>query len=144
LCWFPFPFHNVQVGSKGGLFFLENPAPSTNRDFIDGYTYIEVSPNTVEKDEILCIRYGITPMGSFKFPEGYKLCSMVVYLVVKGANCKVKKQIRLHIPHWCSLDSIQLSDHEEKSYVMSCWSPHILRKNQEMFGACVLSANFPV
>jgi hypothetical protein len=131
LCWFPFPFDNVQVGSEGGLFFLENAPTPTNRDFIDGYTYIEISPNTLEKDETLCIRFGITPTGPFKFPEGYKLCSMVVYVVVEGA--KVKKKMRLHIPHWCSEDSIRLSDCEEELHIMSCWSPHILCENQEMF-----------
>ena len=97
---------------------------------MDNYQYVEVPANAIEDNEIACIHYGITPSGPFSFPDGYKLCSMVVYLVVRGA--KLKKPMILHLPHWCCVEEAQKTSPED-TRVKCCLSPHRLQDNQKIF-----------
>jgi hypothetical protein len=131
LCWFPFGFHKAEVGSEGGLICLANlQSRNSTKQGMDNYQYVEVPTNAVEDGDSAYIHYGITPAGPFSFPDGYKLCSMVVYLVVRGA--KLKKPMILHLPHWCSVEKAQTTS-SVGTHVKCCSSPHRLRDDQKLF-----------
>ena len=104
LCWFPFGFRSITVGCDGGKFILENSPDHESEMSTEAFTFLEVPPCAVE-GETAYIHYGITPDGPFSFPDGYKLCSMVVYIIVRGA--KLKKPMILQLPHWCCKDGAQ-------------------------------------
>ena len=129
LCWFPFGIQNVEVGPEGGQFFLGAHQPVDSRRSIDSYTYVEVPAGAVEEGKTVYIDCGITPNGPFSFPDGYKLCSMVVYLSVQGA--KLKKPVILHIPHWVSVSSTQTTKPAKEALLRCCWAPHTLEEGQK-------------
>ena len=134
LCWFPFGLQRIEVGAGGGKFVLDTSTPTTptvgSEDCSDNSVYIEVPPNAIEPDETLSIHYGVTPDGPFIFPKGYKLCSVAVYIFTLGPS--LKESLTLHIPHWCCEDSTPTNGRED-ALVKSCWSPHTLKRDQEMF-----------
>lgn len=131
LCWFPFGVQNVEVGPEGGQFFLGAHQPVDSRQSIDSYTYAEVPAGAVEEGKTVYIDCGITPNGPFSLPDGFKLCSMVVYLSVQGA--KLRKPMILHIPHWVSVASVQTTNSAKGALLRCCWAPHILEDGQKTF-----------
>ena len=145
LCWFPFGLQRIEVGPSGGIFILDTSTPTMptveSKHCSDNSVYIEVPPNAVEPDETLSIHYGVTPDGPFIFPKGYKLCSVAVYIFTLGAS--LKESLTLHIPHWCSEDSTQTNARED-ALVKSCWSPHTLKRDQQMFEFSVVEDYIPM
>ena len=85
----------------------------------------------MEEGKTVYIACGITPNGPFSFPDGYKLCSMVVYLSVQGA--KLKKPMILHIPHWVSVASTQTTNPAKGTLLRCCWAPHTLEEGHKTF-----------
>jgi hypothetical protein len=124
VCWFPFEIQKLEVGHEGGQFILENDQPGTETSL----TYLEVPSLAIEEGEILHIHYGITPDGPFSFPDGYKLCSMVVYIVAQGA--KLKKPMFLHVRHWFHEVGSQKYSFKD---ARCCRSPHTLDDDAIMF-----------
>ena len=132
LCWFPFSLGSKKVEVEGAQLFLDNQTSSRDCGYFDCHTYLEIPPNAIEENEILSVNYGITPSGPFSFPKGYNLCSMVVYVVVRGAI--LKKPMKLHLPHWYHEDQKFVGDtEEEESPLKCCWSPHTLKNDQNKF-----------
>ena len=120
-CWVPFGIGTITVGEAGGKYDLDTQSRITS-GISDHHTILEVPPNAIDPGTTVEIRYAIIPDGPFNLPEGYRLGSMVVYLVATGA--KLKKPMILHLPHWLSCTS---SGSEQ---VKCCRASHSLQINK--------------
>ena len=58
-----------------------------------------VPPNALSDDEKVTVYMGATTTGLFDLPEGYKLCSAVVWLSVSPSDVEFKRSISLIVPH---------------------------------------------
>ena len=118
-CWVPFGIGTITVGEAGGKYDLDSQSRAPS-DISDHRTILEVPPNAIDPGTTVEIRYAIIPDGPFNLPEGYRLGSMVVYLVAIGA--KLKKPMLLHLPHWlCCMSS-------GSKQVKCCRASHSLNK----------------
>ena len=118
-CWVPFGIGTITVGEAGGKYDLDSRSRATS-DISDHHTILEVPPNAIDPGTTVEIRYAVIPDGPFNLPEGYRLGSMVVYLVAIGA--KLKKPMFLHLPHWLSFVS------SDSKWVKCCRASHSLNK----------------
>ena len=119
LCWVPFGFSSEPFGWEGSTFNIDTNSPVMKGENCVNQTIIEIPVNTIDQNAKAEIRHGIVTDGPFKLPTGYKLGSMVVYLVSGGA--KLKKSLILHLPHW--LNSVS----DTKKLVKCVWAPHGLQ-----------------
>ena len=82
----------------GGVFSLQ---PEGGEEGVDeDVIQLHVPQGAVRADGegVLEVRYAVIPDGPFRFPEGYKLCSMAVYLHYDPAQ--TTKPFYLLLPHW--------------------------------------------
>ena len=119
LCWVPFGILNEPFGWEGSTINIDTNSPMVKGENFVNQTIIEIPVNTVDQNAKAEIRYGIVADGPFKLPTGYKLGSMVVYLVSGGA--RLKKTLILHLAHWLSIAS------NTKKLVKCVWAPHSLQ-----------------
>ena len=98
VCWVPSRVESLLVTPDGGVFPLE-PKGSNNEGDED-MIQLHVPQGAVRADGegVLEVRYAVIPDGPFRTPEGYKLCSMAVYLYYDPAQ--TTKPFYLLLPHW--------------------------------------------
>lgn len=119
-CWIPFDFQTLFVTTDGGVFVLQ---PNKLKGLSDeAVIQLHVPqgavPTSVGFTEI---RYAILPMGAFQLPDGYCLCSMVVYICFDIEQ--ICKSIYLLLPHWC------VGPNQPRFVV----SPHVLQPGDAVY-----------
>ena len=102
-CWIPFGISTKSFGGDGVIIDIDTNQSPVARDISVNHTIVEVPPNAIDLGGTGEIRYSIITDGEFKLPSGYKLGSMVVYLVCRGS--KLKKPLTVHLPHWLRICS---------------------------------------
>ena len=85
--------------------------------------HLHVPPGAVRADGegVVEIRYGVIPDGPFQIPEGYRLCSTVVY--IKYSQAQTTKPFLLSLPHWSGA-----ADHP-----VFVTSPHTLPEGEQYY-----------
>ena len=86
---------------------------------------LEVPPGAVGSPETVEVHYAVIPEGPFSLPEGYQLCSMVVYIDYAGQH--VTLPLTLSLPNWYGGD-----DHirDGLSFVMAS---HTLKEGEHVY-----------
>ena len=117
VCWIPSGIESLLVTPDGGVFPLQS----------ENSIQLHVPQGAVRADGegVLEVRYAVIPDGPFRTPEGYKLCSMAVYLYYDPAQ--TTKPFHLLLPHWSGAP-----DHP--TFVTS---PHTLQKGEECYPFCL-------
>ena len=85
LCYMPTSIKQFVMSPNGGTITLGSDASLT------------VYPGTVTEETL--VHYAILLHGSFAFPPGYKLGSVIVYLNMDGV--RLMKPVSLFLSHWC-------------------------------------------
>lgn len=98
-CWIPFDFQTLLVTMDGGVFTLQSDQSKWPSD--EAIIQLHVPQGAVPASGmgLVEIRYAILPAGPFQLPDGYRLCSMVVYICLDSDQ--ICKPIYLLLPHWC-------------------------------------------
>ena len=118
VCWIPEGIESLLVTPDGGVFPLQSEGSNNEGD--EDMIQLHVPHGAVRADGegVLEVRYAVIPDGPFRTPEGYKLCSMAVYLYYDPAQ--TTKPFYLLLPHWSGAP-----DHP--TFVAS---PHILPQGE--------------
>ena len=84
---------------------------------------LRVPPGAVAADRggVVEVRYAVIPDGPFQIPEGYRLCSTVVY--IKYSQAQTTKPFLLSLPHWSGA-----ADHP-----VFVTSPHTLPEGEQYY-----------
>ena len=99
VCWIPSGVESLPVTPDGGVFPLQSEG--NNKEGDEDIIQLHVPQGAVRAEverELLEVRYAVIPDGPFRTPEGYKLCSMAVYLYYDPAQ--TTKPFHLLLPHW--------------------------------------------
>ena len=98
VCWIPSGIESLFITPFGGVFPLqaEGGEEEGDKDVIQ----LHVPHGAVRADGEggLEVHYAVIPDGPFRTPEGYRLCSMAVYLYYDPAQ--TTKPFYLLLPHW--------------------------------------------
>ena len=125
VCWIPSGVESLLVTPDGGVFPLQSEGSINKGD--EDMIQLHVPQGAVRADGEgeLEVRYAVIPDGPFRTPEGYKLCSMAVYLYYNPAQ--TTKPFYLHLPHWSGA-----SDHP--TFVTS---PHTIPEGKDCYPFCL-------
>ena len=120
ICWIPLGIESLLVTPDGGVFPLH---PEGEEEGDEAVIQLRVPQGAVREVEegVLEVRYAVIPNGPFRTPEGYRLCSMAVYLYYDPAQ--TAKPFYLLLPHWSGA-----TDHP--TFVTS---PHTLPQGESCF-----------
>ena len=118
LCWIPFGFQSQYIGQEKEELCLQFSEVGKS-------ILLSVSPGALSPSECAEVRYAVIPDGPFKFPEGYQLCSMVVYVYYNGQHDTRPHILRL--PHWYGGE-----DHI-KDGVSFAMAPHTLTRGERVY-----------
>ena len=121
VCWIPLGIESLFITPLGGMFPLqpEGGEKGVDEDMIQ----LHVPQGAVRADGegVLEVRYAVIPDGPFRTPEGYKLCSMAVYLYYNPHQ--TTKPFYLKLPNW--------SDAAEHPTFVT--SPHTLPEGEKHY-----------
>ena len=126
VCWIPSGIESLLVTPDGGVFPLQSEG--NNKEGDEDVIQLHVPQGAVraEREGVLEVRYAVISDGPFRTPEGYKLCSMAVYLYYDPAQ--TTKPFYLLLPHWSGAP-----DHP--TFVTS---PHTLPEGEPCYPFCLL------
>ena len=98
VCWIPSGIESLFITPFGGVFPLQPEGGEEEGD--EDMIQLHVPHGAVRADGegVLEVRYAVIPDGPFRTPDGYKLCSMAVYLYYDPAQ--TTKPFHLLLPHW--------------------------------------------
>ena len=96
VCWIPSGIESLPVTPDGGVFPLQSEGSINEGDMIQ--LHVPQGAVRAEGEGVLEVRYAVIPDGPFRTPEGYKLCSMAVYIYYNPAQ--TTKPFYLLLPHW--------------------------------------------
>ena len=101
VCWIPSGIESLFITPFGGVFPLQPEGGEEEGD--EDMIQLHVPHGAVRADGegVLEVRYAVIPDGPFKTLEGYRLCSMTVYLYYDPAQAT--KPFHLLLPHWSTL-----------------------------------------
>ena len=125
VCWIISGIESLLVTPDGGVFPLQLEGSNNEED--EGMIKLHVPQGAVRADGegVLEVCYAVIPDSPFRTPEGYKLCSMAVYLYYDPAQAT--KPFHLLLPHWSGA-----SDHP--TFVTS---PHTLPEGDVSYPFCL-------
>ena len=117
VCWIPEGIESLLVTPDGGVFPLQSEGNNNEGD--EDVIQLHVPHGAVRADGegVLEVRYAVIPDGPFRTPDGYRLCSMAVYLYYDPAQ--TTKPFYLHLLHWSGAPDHPMFFH---------LSPHTLRR----------------
>ena len=98
VCWIPSGIESFFVTPDGGVFPLQSEGSINEGDEDMIQLHVPQGAVRAEGKGTLQVRYAVIPDGPFRTPEGYKLCSMAVYLYYDPAQ--TTKPFHLLLPHW--------------------------------------------
>ena len=98
VCWIPSGIESFHVTPDGGVFPLQSESSINEGDEDMIQLHVPQGAVRAEVKGTLQVRYAVIPDGPFRTPEGYKLCSMTVYLYYDPAQ--TTKPFHLLLPHW--------------------------------------------
>ena len=98
VCWIPSGIESLLVTPEGGVFPLQSEGSNSEGD--EDVIQLHVPQGAVRAvgEGVLEVRYAVIPDGPFRTPEGYRLCSMTVYLYYDPAQ--TTNPFYLLLPHW--------------------------------------------
>ena len=118
-CWISSGIESLFVTPNGGEFPL---VPVGREEDAKQMIQLCVPSGAVRADgEGVEIRYAVIPDGPFQIPEGYRLCSTVVYINYSQAH--TTKPFLLSLPHWSGA-----ADHP-----VFVTSPHTLPEGEQYY-----------
>ena len=126
VCWIPSGIESLFITPFGGVFPLQPEGGEEEGDEDMIQLHVPHGAVRADGDGVLEVRYAVIPDGPFKTPEGYKLCSMAVYLYYDPAQ--TTKPFYLLLPHWSGAP-----DHP--TFVTS---PHTLPEGEPCYPFCLL------
>ena len=119
-CWVSSGIESLFVTLFGGDFPL---VPVGGEEDAQQLIHLHVPPGAVRADGegVVEVRYAVIPDGPFQIPEGYRLCSTVVY--IKYSHARTTKPFLLSLPHWSGA-----ADHP-----VFVTSPHTLPEGEQYY-----------
>ena len=123
VCWIPSGIESLFITPFGGVFPLQPEGGDLKEEEGKDTIQLHVPQGAVRADGegMTEVRYAVIPNGPFRTPEGYRLCSMAVYLYYDPAQ--TTKPFYLHLPHWSGAP-----DH-----LRFVTSPHTLHEGEQCY-----------